>query len=378
MTYNSLYLQKSLKSIFSLLILLGFICFTNNIYAQKDKFVVVLDAGHGGHDSGNLGNGYKEKNIALNIALEVGKTLENNKDIKVIFTRKKDEFITLRNRAKIANKADADLFVSIHCNAHSSQAKGTETFVLGTANTKRNFDIAKKENEVIFLEQGYKENYNGFDPNKPESLIGLKLVQEEYVDQSILLASLIEKNFKNQSKRSSRGIKQASLWVLHNTYMPSVLVEVGFLTNNEEGRFLNQKSGQTKMAKSIISAILKYKEALNYNNNDELPIANKSETNKLDNSVITKDEPITNVVFKVQIASGKTKLEPKSYNFKGLNKISREKVGSNYKYFYGYTSNYALITKMKKEAIEKGYKSCFVVAIKDGKNVKLSEALKSR
>ena len=185
------------KHIYHLVFTLVLCLFINvtKVNAQKNKFVVVLDAGHGGHDPGNLGNGYKEKDIALNIVLKVGEELEKNDSFKVIYTRKKDEFIELRDRAKVANKADADLFVSVHCNSHSSQAKGTETFVLGVANTQRNFEIAKKENEVIFLEKDYKEKYDGYDPNKPESLIGLKLVQEEYVDQSILLASLIEKNF---------------------------------------------------------------------------------------------------------------------------------------------------------------------------------------
>jgi N-acetylmuramoyl-L-alanine amidase len=349
----------------------------NNAIAQKNKFVVVLDAGHGGHDPGNLGNGYKEKDIALNIVLKVGEELEKNDNFKVIYTRKKDEFIELRDRAKVANKADADLFVSVHCNSHSSQAKGTETFVLGVANTQRNFEIAKKENEVIFLEKDYKEKYDGYDPNKPESLIGLKLVQEEYVDQSILLASLIEKNFVDDANRSSRGIKQASLWVLHNTYMPSVLVEVGFLTNNEEGKYLNQKSGQDKMAESITEAIKKYKNALTINTGNDYKVDVKEETVKED-EIVNQDKPVIGVVFKVQLAASKNKLEPKSYNFNGLDQISREQFKGVYKYYYGYTSNYALINKMKQEAIDKGFGTCYVVAFKDGKQINLTEALKTR
>ena len=170
----------------------------------------------------------KKKIIALKVILEIGKELEKNPSIKVIYTRKTDVFVTLRGRAKIANEADADLFVSVHCNAHHSQAHGTETFVLGVANTQRNLEIAKKENEVIFLEEDYEKHYDGFDPNSPESTIGLTLMQEEYVDQSILLASLIENNFTNKLKRKSRGVKQTSLWVMHNTYMPSCFGGNGF------------------------------------------------------------------------------------------------------------------------------------------------------
>ena len=367
------------KHIYHLVFTLVLCLFINvtKVNAQKNKFVVVLDAGHGGHDPGNLGNGYKEKDIALNIVLKVGEELEKNDSFKVIYTRKKDEFIELRDRAKVANKADADLFVSVHCNSHSSQAKGTETFVLGVANTQRNFEIAKKENEVIFLEKDYKEKYDGYDPNKPESLIGLKLVQEEYVDQSILLASLIEKNFVDDAKRSSRGIKQASLWVLHNTYMPSVLVEVGFLTNNEEGKYLNQKSGQEKMAESITEAIKKYKSALTINTGTDFKVDNKEASSKED-EIVNQDKPLIDIVFKVQLAASKNKLEPKSYNFNGLDQISREQFGDLYKYYYGYTSNYALINKMKQEAIDKGFSSCYVVAFKGGKQINLTEALKTR
>jgi len=171
----------------------------NTISAQQsDQFVVVLDAGHGGHDPGRpTKNGYTEKDIALKVALQVGKHLESNKNIKVIYTRKTDVFVTLRGRAKIANDADADLFVSIHCNAHHTQAHGTETYVLGVGNTERNFNVAKAENEVIYLEENYEKHYEGFDPNAPESLIGLTLMQEAYVDQSILVAYLVEKNFQN-------------------------------------------------------------------------------------------------------------------------------------------------------------------------------------
>ena len=175
--------------------------------------------------------GTKEKDIVLDIVLKVGKNLENVNGIKVIYTRKTDIFLELNQRAAIANKNDADLFVSVHCNAHDSQAHGTETYVLGLHRNDSNFRVAQQENEVIFLEEDYEKNYEGFDPSSPESFIGLTLLQEDYLDQSILLATTIQTNFTEKLKRKNRGVKQAGFWVLHNTYMPSVLVETGFITN---------------------------------------------------------------------------------------------------------------------------------------------------
>tara|TARA_R110002012_G_scaffold81945_2_gene207341 strand:+ start:19376 stop:20473 length:1098 start_codon:yes stop_codon:yes gene_type:complete len=343
---------------------------------KSDKFVVVLDAGHGGHDPGNLGNGYKEKNIALNIVLEVGKELEKNKDITVIYTRKTDVFLKLHERAAIANKADADLFVSVHCNAFSNSAHGTETYVLGLHVNEQNFNVAKKENEVIFLEDDYEKHYEGFDPNSPESLIGLTLMQEEYLDQSIQLASLIETNFTGKLKRKSRGVKQAGFWVLHNTYMPSVLIETGFLTYKPEGLYLNSNKGQDEMASAIKEAILHYKDNLDQNvggffqpNKSNETIANTTET-------VVKDN-YEGVIFKVQIAASSRKIMTKPYNFKGLDPISNEKVGELYKYYYGATSDYNAAKRFKDEADAKGYDGCFIVAFKNEEIVPLTEVIKS-
>src|SRR5690606_9311824 len=261
---------KSIFVLVSLLTVLTLTSFVTNdkVADQSDPFVVVLDAGHGGKDPGNLGNGYREKEIALNVTLKVGEILEKNPDIRVVYTRDKDVFVELKDRPKIANKAKADLFVSIHCNSHRSQASGTETYVLAIGNIDDNFEVAKKENAVILLEDNYQEKYAGFNPNAPESLIGLTLAQEEYTDQSILLASLIEKNFSSKTKTKSRGVKQASLWVIHQTAMPSVLVELGFLTNNTEGAYLNSKKGQNDMAIALADAILKYKQSIDLNVDD--------------------------------------------------------------------------------------------------------------
>lgn len=369
-------MQTKLKTLLVLVLFFLTTALYTTVNGQENdsKFVVVLDAGHGGGDSGNLGSGYKEKNIALKIVLEVGKSLENNKNIKVIYTRKTDVFLKLIERAAIANKADADLFVSVHCNSHHSQANGTETFVLGAANTQRNLEIAKKENEVIYFEKDYEKNYDGFDPNSPESLIGLTLIQEDYIEQSVQLARMIENSFTLKQKRKSRGVKQASLWVMHNTYMPSVLVEVGFLTYKKEGAFLNSRTGQVKMASSIAEAISDYKKALDQNRVDYY----EEETN--DTIVaISNDEVIyDNVVFKIQIAAGSKKIEPKPYNFNGLKAVSRAKIKGLYKYFYGYTSDYNEIQNRLLEAKKKGYKTSFIVAYRNNERIELSKALKLR
>ncbi|WP_179344853.1 N-acetylmuramoyl-L-alanine amidase family protein [Winogradskyella ursingii] len=344
----------------------------NRLYAQKDKFVVVLDAGHGGGDSGNRGNGYFEKDIALKVVLEVGKALEQNPDIKVIYTRKKDVFIELYERANIANKADADLFVSVHCNSVANPKPfGTETFVLGEKNTGRNFEVAKRENEVIFLEEDYKQNYAGFDPSSPESTIAIGIEQEVYVEQSIVLARKIEDNFIGKAKRKSRGLKQASLLVIRNTYMPSVLVELGFLTNKSEGAYLNTKAGQQKMAQALRDAIIDYKKEIDQNVGSN--ILNPTVEKIIDDY----EEPLVykDVTFKVQIAASSKDLEPKAYNFKGLSEITKDKVGKLYKYYYGATSDYNKIKRLQNEAKAKGYQSCFVVAFKNGSQIAVSDAL---
>ena len=203
----------------------------------KDKFVVVLDAGHGGHDPGNIGNGYLEKKIALAIVLNVGKELEKHPDIKVVYTRDDDTFVDLFERGEIANQANADLFVSVHCNAHNSDAYGTETYVLGLHANRQNFEVAKKENSVIYLEDDYEQRYAEYDINSPESVIGLTIMQEEFLDQSIQLGKKLQDNFTKGLRRKDRKVKQAGFIVLHQTFMPSVLVEAGFLTNKNDAYF---------------------------------------------------------------------------------------------------------------------------------------------
>ena len=343
----------------------------NIITTKVEKpFIVVLDAGHGGHDPGNLGNGYKEKDIALNIVLEVGKILEKQDNFKVIYTRKTDVFIKLHERAPIANKADADLFVSIHCDAFTNNAYGAGTFVLGLHRSQANFEVAKRENEVIFLEDDYQENYEGFDPNSPESLIGMTLMQEEYLDQSILLASLIQNNFTNNLKRKDRSVKQAGFMVLYKSYMPSILVETGFLTNKKEGAYLNSLKGQKEMANEIAKGIITYKKSLS-------PVPENSQNLLIKQEEINEDSIFNGYTFKVQLAASSTKLSLEPYNFKGLKDVSRKKEGKLYKYYYGATSDYNKIQLMKKFAKEKGHGSCYVVVFKEEKKLKLADVLNS-
>jgi N-acetylmuramoyl-L-alanine amidase len=333
----------------------------------QDDFKVVLDAGHGGKDPGRPAKSYSEKDIALSIVLKLGGELEKIDDIDVIYTRDKDVFVDLKERGRIANDADADLFVSIHCNAFHTQVDGTETYVLGLHANKQNFEVAKHENSVIFLEDDYEEKYEGFDPNSPEAVIGMTLMQEDFLDQSLFLASNIQNNFRDDLKRTDRGVKQAGFVVLHQTYMPSVLIETGFITNKNEGAFLNSKSGQDKIAKAIFDAIKGYKKSLDEN----LVIEEKP---------VVLEEPDAKIYpgvdFKVQISSGKKKLDLKSYNFKGLKGVERDLIGGYYKYYYGKTSDYDEILKVQNEARKAGFKSAFVIAFRDDKRISVNDVIK--
>jgi len=351
-----------------------FLLGSSKVFAQKNTekpFVVVLDAGHGGHDSGNRGNGYFEKKIALNIVLKIGKKLEKQKGIKVIYTRKTDVFVELIQRANIANKADADLFVSVHCDAFTSpKAFGAGTFVLGLHANDRNFKVAQKENAVIFLEDDYEQNYDGFNPNDPESVISLILMQETYLDQSIDAAGAIQKSFVSNLNRKDRTVKQAGFVVLKYTYMPSVLVETGFLTNKSEGAFLNSSKGQSNMSNAIAKAIINYKN-IREAGVQELVSYEVSQEVKSD-----KQYDFGDITFKVQIAASKRNLKIKPYNFKGLRQISKLKKASLYRYFYEKTTNYKDAQRFLKEVKKKGYSNAFIVAFNGDKKITISEALR--
>lgn len=361
---------------------LTFFCTTSGFSQSSSSrpFTIMIDPGHGGKDSGTPGTGrYKttEKDIALDVSVALGKMLEDKlTNIKVVYTRKTDMFPTLNGRTRVANKKDVDLFVSIHCNAQPGKkgtAYGSETYVLGTTKNKQNLEVAKRENSVIVLEDNHTEVYKDFNPNSPEALMALMLAQEDYLDHSIKLARFIEDEFQVTAKRRSRGVKQNIFYVLAYTYMPSVLVELGFLTHKKEEDFLNSKKGKSLMTKSLFIAIKKYLDYLNVQVNQSV---NLTESNTPESIEYTNDS-VNDIIYKVQIAASSKALETKPYNFKGLDKISRLKEGSLYKYFYGSTSNYNQTKDLVEEAKNKGYSSSFIVAFKDDKKISLTKALKT-
>jgi len=396
--------QQNIKNVFLILqrlifiSLIGFLgLFSVENRAQSKTFTVVLDPGHGGKDPGTIGTKrYKtifEKDIVLAVALEVGKVLENEiPDIKVIYTRKTDVFVELHKRGEIANKADANLFMSLHINAASPSAYGTETYILGVHRNASNLAVAKMENDVILLESNYEKHYS-YNPNDPSSLIGLTLMQEDYLDQSIRMAKILENSFYEVGKRHSKGVKQAGFVVLHQSYMPSVLAEIGFLSNKEEEDFLRSEHGQEKIVNSIVHAIKKYKSELEQNGVSESSVEiihnNKEETSEV--AVLNGEKESTEtiptnknnrifdgIIFKVQIASSIKNIETKSANFKGLKNVERIKSGNNFKYYVGKTSNYDEILKLKEKALSAGYSDCFIVAFKGGERITVNDVLKSK
>ena len=358
------------QSFFKLLLLLFVLANPIQMGAQEKPFVVVLDAGHGGKDPGRPGTGFSEKEIALNIALKTGKLLEKIPEIKVIYTRKTDVFVELTQRASIANKANADLFVSIHCDAFTSpKAYGAGTFVLGLHANERNFKVAQKENSVIFLEEDYEKNYDGFDPNDPESVISLLLMQETYLDQSIVAAQTIQDSFVRNLNRKDRTVKQAGFVVLKYTYMPSVLVETGFLTNPREGAYLNSKKGQDDVASAISKAIINFRKSRNTSFQSETLVIEKEEE-----EIAPKTVEI-DIKFKIQIAASKKKVDLKPYNFKGLKELSLVKSGKLYRYYFSESPTYTQAQERLQEAKQKGYTKAFIVAFEGDKKITISEAL---
>jgi len=389
-----------------------FIIFCGTILGQGNaKFRVVLDAGHGGKDYGAVYHGFIEKNIALNVAVKVGKILEKE-NVEVIYTRKTDVFIELKERPNIANKADANLFVSIHCNGEAKKtAFGTETFFIGNSKNASNLDVAKKENSVVTLESDYKVKYGGFDPNDPESIIGITLGQEQNIKQSIDLASKVQAVFTDDLKRKSRGVKSAPFWVLHKTAMPSILIELGFLSYKQEGEYLNSDAGQSELAASVAKAILEYKTEFfvpgteQYKGPETItpspeskpataatPVKAESKPVKPDTKPVKPDAKAAaasttaangnasekGVLYKIQIsASGKT-LELTPSNFKGLDQLSKDASTSVIKYFYGNTTDLAKARELLEVAKGKGFTSAFIVPFKDGKKITMQEALNKK
>ncbi|MFM2230187.1 MAG: hypothetical protein RL607_1445 [Bacteroidota bacterium] len=370
----------------------------STVWSQNGKFKVALDAGHGDHDFGAVYNGHIEKNINLAIVLKVGKLLEKHNSIEVIYTRKSDVFVDLIERANIANRADANIFVSVHCNANkNTAADGTETYVMGMSKNASNLEAAKRENAVITMEKDYKQKYEGFDPRKPESMLGMTIMQEEFLENSIALAAKIQDNFVKLLGKKSRGggVKQAPYMVLHKAYMPRVLIETGFVSNAVEGARLDSEEGQNEIAEAIYKAILSYKKD-NFDGEDA-PVDNVKPSQRVEevmgsapvkkDTVVKKAEPkntpveieksTKGVVFKIQISASAKKLETTPSNFKGLKSISVAQTPAGlYKYMYGETSNYEEAKRLLTEAKNKGYNQAFIIAFKDGKSVSVQEALK--
>ena len=378
-----MYILNKIKLFF--LILFAFVSFLT--YGQSSVFRVALDAGHGAHDFGANYSGRVEKNINLALVLKVGKILEKNPKIDVIYTRKTDVFIGLEERANIANRADATIFVSIHCNANKNTAAfGTETYVMGMSKVASNLEAAKKENSVITLEKDYKEKYEGFDPNSPETMLGMTLMQEEYLEYSISLASKIEDRFADLGKEIRHGgVKQAPFMVLHKAYMPRVLVETGFISNPTEGNLLNSEEGQNDIAQAIADAIVSYKrEYFNADTSDDVrerTIKKIIEKPAKDTSSVIEKKPVVNKdssvsIFKVQLSASVKKVELISSNFKGLKNITMASDGKYYKYMYGEVSNYEEAKKLLQEAKSKGYDSAYLIAFKNGEMISVQDAIK--
>ena len=360
----------------------------NGFAQNSNKFIVVLDAGHGGKDYGAVYHGNIEKNIALKTALKIGDILEKDNQIQIVYTRKTDVFIELQQRANIANKAKANIFVSIHCNANTNtSAFGNETFVMGITRNAANLEVAKMENEVVTLEKDYKVKYDGYDPKSPESIIGFNILQEEYLEQSIDLAGKIQERFQQNLSSKDRGVKQAGFLVLRQITMPRVLVEMGFISNKEEGAILNSNEGQDKVAEAIARAILDYKKEYftETNSSDKNVTINDDENRKPikeevkntnSNTTSTTKTNNNEVVFKIQISASSKDISTNPSNFNGLDNISKEKTKNLYRYYYSEVSSYETAKEKLNEAKLKGYSSAFIVAFKNGRKIDLNSALK--
>jgi N-acetylmuramoyl-L-alanine amidase len=363
---------------------------TNDFFGIK---TVVIDAGHGGKDGGCVGSIANEKNIALSISLKLGKYIQDNfKDVKVIYTRSTDVFIELGERAKIANKANADLFICIHVNSGTAPtAIGTETYVMGLHKTESNLKVAQRENASILLEDDYKSKYENFDPNSPESYIVLTLTQSAHLEQSLNFAAKVQKEFTEKVGRYNRGVRQAGFLVLHQTAMPSVLIETGFITNKEEEKFLASDIGQDYMASAIFRAFKEYKNEIESKGIKEEP--KKLEDGKQKPEVIEvvddkknkkdkkKPEEVVQkieegVVFKIQIATSSIKTELIPANFNGLEGVDLYEAGGLFRYTYGKEKNMGDANSLQLQLKDKGFKDAFIVAFKDGVRIPISEAIK--
>ncbi|MDR2844069.1 MAG: N-acetylmuramoyl-L-alanine amidase [Candidatus Symbiothrix sp.] len=340
-------------------------------------FVVVLDAGHGGYDPGTLGKRGKEKNVNLAVTRLLGQYIaEQHPDVKVIYTRKDDKFIGLNERANIANKSKADLFISIHVNScNSPTVRGPEVYAFGLSRTKDNLKVAQRENSVIKLEANYEEKYEGFDPNSTESYIIFEFIQNKFLEQSLDFAGLVLDELKSCVQWRGRGVKQDVFAVLRNSSMPRILIELDFMSNPEAETFLLSKEGQQKHAKAICRAFTKYKNDYDRKNHDEKKafstIENRPEeipAQQPKEIASPPQEPTKPAsIYKVQILAGNSKLPAKSPEFKGY-KVDYYVENHLYKYTYGESIHLNEISQIRK-SILKDFKDAFIVRFENGVKV---------
>ena len=392
--------KNRFNNIFFLVVLIA-LFLTVGVSAQDARFTVVLDAGHGGHDPGAQSAYSQEKEINLAVTLNLGKLIERNfDDVKVVYTRKTDVYLTLQERADIVNNNHADIFICIHTNASkSASAFGAETFTLGLAKTKGNLDVAMRENSVILLEEDYKTKYKGFDPASVDSYIMFEFMQDKYIDKSVDFASTIQNQFVNYCRRSDRGVRQAGFWVLHRSACPSVLVELGFISNPAEERYLASKIGQQDMAIAIYNAFVNFKR--DYEKKSSRQSTNKNIkpiertdvastiTDKADSTITKKTESITTtaieqktdstvknpIIFKVQFLASKQKYNAYSPQLKGLKDVSSYTENEMYKYTVGTETEYSKILKIRAEVVSK-FPEAFIIAYDGKKKITAKEALK--
>lgn len=358
-------------------------CLIWTLYAGEDEkynsgiHIVVIDAGHGGKDPGAEGKVGKEKDIALSIALKLGNYIEQNmKDVEVVYTRKKDVYPELWKRAEIANKAEADLFLSIHVNAHTrSSAKGTLTLVLGQHRADENFDVAVRENSVILLEDDYKTRYEGFDPTSTESYIMFSMMQKTYFKQSIEFGNFVQDQFRERAGRKDLGVREQGIYVLAQISMPGVLVETGFISNAEEEKYLMTDYGQDIIASAIYRGFREYKEEIDRRSmltvaQDESKAVVKSESS----SDISTPVAVNQVVFSIQLASSRNIIPTDPASFKGYTDVSVLEDGRWYKYMVGQERDYQKVLNRCKK-VKEDFPDAFVIALKNKKIIPLSEAI---
>ena len=345
--------------------------------AAKKGFTLVIDAGHGGHDAGALGTFSKEKNINLNVALAFGRLVENNcPGVNVIYTRKTDVFIPLHQRADIANRNKADLFISIHTNAlpKGAKAMGLETYTLGMHRASDNFDVAKRENSVILIEKDYKQHYEGFDPSSSESYIMFEFLQDKNMAQSVELAKMVQKRTCAAAARPNKGVKQAGFLVLRETSMPSCLIELGFISTPSEEQFLNSDEGIANMGSGIYQAFCDY--LAKYDKSFTVPFKPEVAEMKEEKKEQPQPEEVKDEapVFKVQILTSNVKLKSDSRQLKGRDDADFYMDGNIYKYTVGASTNYNEIYRLRKQLLAQ-FPEAFIIAFKGGQRMDVQKAI---